>query len=504
MKSLDDIPEPVEHSEQRRVSVVTVFREVRKAKSGGWWVFAEAKAVNRDEKIKYLAECKYADESLLKGLPDEAIDQLHKHAMGEDEDMADASPGELATKPEYEPAAGGASKGLLDMDDRESRPESTPAAAGPDKPLEEMGQTGQADISDLTAGKPPEEMAQDSQQKAMWARVEADGTRGYAPGKHAEGDGQEPGPGHEQGGDYPPQPGGDSADPGAHGQFDMPPKLTFDEYQSMAPKHQRAMWDRMMGHMAEDEKKPEEMSEDERRDMAHKYAAMYRKYAHFQKNDDASSSADTSTSTDDHDEGSPVSTSKQASTSKSTSSNYAEAIAREVGRQVGIAMADMKKHVYGRVDKLDKFAERRIAAEKRATVDVRMRELVKAGKVLPAQVPTLTAVAMAMDATTLRKFSEKDEKGRAKVAERTPFDQFFRETEDWPQVASFSERVKPGRTSKAGDSDEDAQIEEIKGHFENFAEKFPKTVTAEALVDGFKAERKHKRDLTAKEFLQIA
>ena len=429
MKSLDDIPEPVEHSERR--SVVLRFREASKARGGFFTVFSEAVAMNRDDKCKYLAEVHGYGEDMLKSAPDELVDQMYERhkAMEEGDTGGDATP-----------------QGVM------------PSA-----------EAGEDQVAALDRGKPPE-TGMDEEMPPMMTDEGAD-----------------PGPGHDSavGG------GSNYVDPGAD-----PGDLHPDSGDESTPEGPPALDETVgaTGQFDEDMMPdPAEMSEDERTEMADKMAAQWRKYRHYKAAEE--------TMPKEKPAAAPPAPKPAAAMSERA---MASLIAAEVGKRVGEAMAKIEKNWNGRIGKLDKFAERRINAERRATADAMFRTAVKAGKVLPSQIPALMPAVMKMDAARAIKFSEKDAKGKTFTAERTEFDNFFHQIMLGPDVAKFAEQAKTGKDNGSPADAEEREIGKIKAHYEQFREIFTKQgTTVEKLVDGFKNMRKSNPNATASQLLGV-
>ncbi len=151
----------------------------------------------------------------------------------------------------------------------------------------------------------------------------------------------------------------------------------------------------------------------------------------------------------------------------------------------------------GQLDALQKFAEGRMAAEKRATVTAELDALVASGKVLPAERDGgLDDTLYSLTTDKILKFSEK-----GKTVERSPFDQMLLALKNRPVLVRFGERVKAGQPVKGED---DADKAKITQHFERFSEDFGRHgMTKEKLVAGFEAERKRRPKLTADEYLAV-
>ena len=126
-----------------------------------------------------------------------------------------------------------------------------------------------------------------------------------------------------------------------------------------------------------------------------------------------------------------------------------------VEKVVASALAKAQKPVTDKIAQLDKFAEDRLAAEKRASIKARLDALVQQGKVLPAEIDGgLAEVLFTMDAATPRKFSE-----AGKEVSRTPLDHQFAILEARPVLAKFAERVKAGQGGAGTASDELAKVQ---------------------------------------------
>lgn len=169
----------------------------------------------------------------------------------------------------------------------------------------------------------------------------------------------------------------------------------------------------------------------------------------------------------------------------------------EVKKLVQSAVAAALKPLQGRVAKIDKFAEERIAAEKKARVKAELDVLVQQGKVMPAERDAgLDDALLAMDAITLHKFSDKD----GKVVEQSAFDRMLATLKARPTITRFGERFKDPAAASGTGSDE----EQVAQHFERFSEQFRANgMTKERFVGAFKAQQKI-RPMTAAEFLSTS
>ncbi len=176
---------------------------------------------------------------------------------------------------------------------------------------------------------------------------------------------------------------------------------------------------------------------------------------------------------------------------------YSEADFNKLVASVAAEVAKGLEPVKAKVDALDKYAEQRIASEKKATVKARLDTLVGQGKVLPAERDGgLDDVAYQLDAATVHKFSE-----GGKTVSSTTFDRFFKTLEARPALVKLGERVKGSANGKAAADADEAKLEE---HYEQFSEQFEKNgLTKEKLLLGFKAEKARKPKLTAEEFLNV-
>lgn len=147
-----------------------------------------------------------------------------------------------------------------------------------------------------------------------------------------------------------------------------------------------------------------------------------------------------------------------------------------------------------------KFAEETRAAEKRRAAEAICDRLGLEGRLPPAERPAVLSRLMRADPkTVVEKFSEV-KGGKKVVTEATEFDLQVRELEARPRF--FHERARSGERGTAGGArEEDAEAEKVGQHYEMFKEDFPRGVTREGLVEGFKAAKKHDAGLTAQQFL---
>jgi hypothetical protein len=165
-----------------------------------------------------------------------------------------------------------------------------------------------------------------------------------------------------------------------------------------------------------------------------------------------------------------------------------------------LAADEIRKELGGVKDKvaeLDKFAEKRVAAEKQATIKARLDTLVQLGKVLPVEIDAgLAEDLYGLDALAVHKFSE-----GGKEVPMTRLDHAFKTLEARPNLVQFGERAK----SRAnGNTSEDAELAKLDAHFEQFSEGFKRNgITADKLKAGFKAERGRKPQLTADQYLGV-
>jgi hypothetical protein len=182
--------------------------------------------------------------------------------------------------------------------------------------------------------------------------------------------------------------------------------------------------------------------------------------------------------------------------SVTTTHKYSEAELAAVAKLVAGHLAPTLKPIQDKVAGLDKFAEDRMAADKKATVKARLDALVAQGKVLPAERDAgLDDTAYALDATAVRKFSEKG----GKAVSLTPFDHFFKTLEARPNLVRFGERVAAGKGSPDA---ADGEVAKVEAHYESFREDFAKLQTSkDDFVGAFKALKKRRPDATADSFL---
>jgi hypothetical protein len=131
---------------------------------------------------------------------------------------------------------------------------------------------------------------------------------------------------------------------------------------------------------------------------------------------------------------------------------YSEAtIQKLITDGIAAGLAQMEAKFGAKVQELDKFAEDRLAAEKKSTVKARLDALVVAGKVLPAEIDGgIADTIFTLDSRAVRKFAE-----AGKEVERTAFDHFFAVLEARPVLVKFAERCKaPASADAAGDETE--------------------------------------------------
>lgn len=164
---------------------------------------------------------------------------------------------------------------------------------------------------------------------------------------------------------------------------------------------------------------------------------------------------------------------------------------------VEAAVSTVQKQVGEKIAQLDKFAEDRMAAEKKGTIKAELDALVSAGKVLPAEVEGLSRVLAGLDAKTVQKFSE-----GGKDVERTAFDDMLATLKNRPAIASFAERLKSPAGANGTATDDEAKL---KAHYQTFSERFRKIpgMSEQKLIDGYKNAKKIDQDLTVEEFLEV-
>ena len=428
VKSLDEIPEPVEHAEQgaaiaKFAELGTVKKVVpSKKRPGVFYAFSEVMPMNRADQIKWLVENCGFDQGLLDNAPDELIAQMYQHENEEldpsgaptDVAMTDSSAGGEPIKPDEHASTSVGSNGKTSM-----------ASGGKVTPKDKTD--GTASIYDDAI---PGTRATDT---TMPGGKEL-GPKEATTVKDKVAAMQDDMPGEEMA-DMPGQPGGVAqGGPGDVNEFEPVPStaVPMDE---------------------EGDEDPAMMSDEQRQDMAAKMAAKYRKYAHFKahaarRHDDtpdvnagqAQVVPGAGPAGKTYDEGHTVTTTqpnRPAPPRQMQAQHYAE-INTIVAKAVTAAVAQARKQFENEIGSLRKFAERKTRADKLDAVDVRLETLVKDGKVLPAEVPGLRDTAMNLDATALRRFSD----GGKKTFDATPFDRFFRMLEDRPKLVEFGERVK--------------------------------------------------------------
>lgn len=238
----------------------------------------------------------------------------------------------------------------------------------------------------------------------------------------------------------------------------------------------------------DDSADPAMMSDEERQAYADHYAAMYRKHKHYKANGEPAPMKPAAT---------PPAPQAPAMSGYKEMGQF---ISAEIGRQLAPVIKGLETKLTGQLGQLNKFAESEIAAKKKASIDARLDVLVRQGKVLPAWLDAgLADSMMTLDAQTPHKFSE-TKSGKVVTFTLTPLDNFFRALESGPKLTEFRERAKTGTTNPTAGDDE-AEVEKVALHYESFKENFPRNVTKESLIEGFKASRKHDKTMTASRFL---
>ena len=170
-----------------------------------------------------------------------------------------------------------------------------------------------------------------------------------------------------------------------------------------------------------------------------------------------------------------------------------------VEKVVSAAVANLQKPLADKVSELGKFAEDRIAAEKRASITARLEALVKQGKVLPAEIEAgLAETLFCHDARTVQKFSE-----AGKTVERTPLDKAFAVLEARPMLARFAERIKSQPKPGTAGGNPDDELEKVQRFSEdpNFVHALrAKGDTPEGYVAKFSEAKKKMPALTAAQY----
>ena len=171
-----------------------------------------------------------------------------------------------------------------------------------------------------------------------------------------------------------------------------------------------------------------------------------------------------------------------------------------INRAVTQAVNQLKRSWSTNISQLNKFAEDRLAAEKRAGIKARLDALQHAGIIVPAQRGSLQRMLMGLDSHTVYKFSDR----AGNTWKGTVLDQRLAEMERWPVIQRFGEQVK--QNPDTGRLEEDPtlkshEVQKIRGTFQRFSERFPKGTKSDVLVEGFAAAKKHNPGLTPEEFL---
>ena len=186
-----------------------------------------------------------------------------------------------------------------------------------------------------------------------------------------------------------------------------------------------------------------------------------------------------------------------------TPDKFAELAKPLIERAVSAALEQERKKAGSALEQLDA----REAELRRQSVEKFCENMVKAGKVLPAELdrgdpksprPTLVDRLLRADARQkVHKFSE-----NGKTVELTELELQMREVESRPQLVRFGERsVKTGPGGAAGRDGEKAKVKE---HYERFSEDFRRMgTTEEELTKAFEAAQKRDPDLTAAKFLKL-
>jgi hypothetical protein len=249
-------------------------------------------------------------------------------------------------------------------------------------------------------------------------------------------------------------------------------------------------------HAEDDDEELEKMMDrylEENPEKAEKYMA---KYAH--KHGEADMPADAIPAAAESGAGGKTQIHIHKETKKGAPRVFSE---KQINSLVSQAVTEAMKPIKQKMAKVDKFAEDRLAAEKKAATKARIDVFSEQGKILPAEKEDLLAAALTLDSSTvIRKFKEKRD-GKLIDVEHTAYDRFMAALDKRPNLVSFSERIKTqgGGTEAA----EDNEVQKVEAHVQKFSESFARAgMDAKAVVAGFKNERKLKNGkLTAEEFL---
>lgn len=167
-------------------------------------------------------------------------------------------------------------------------------------------------------------------------------------------------------------------------------------------------------------------------------------------------------------------------------------------KRLSAAVNAIEKNFTTKVANLDKFAETRLAQEKRAGIKARLDVLVQQGKVLPAELDAgLADTLFELDALKVKKFSE-----NGKQVERTALDKAFLVLESRPSLAKFAERVKGGKGGATASSP-DEELEKVQRYAED--PRFQQVLkamgqTSETYVAKFSEAKKKVPALTAAQY----
>ena len=255
------------------------------------------------------------------------------------------------------------------------------------------------------------------------------------------------------------------------GQVDEQPR----DGETPARKIDEALQTTIHAEKDEDFKLPDPANEDERKKMeafaARHLARAQKMMAKYREQDPGTTSmrpgsaghADYETSATRDQDNAPPAGGRQPK-SVTMSAKYAEQVKNIVRSEIRSAL---QQEVGKNIEELQKFREDVKANEKREAVDAIMAELVKDGKVPPAEVAMFSEILRDADrVTVVQKFSEK-----GKQISLTRFDQIVRQLRGRP--TKFAERFRdPVAAGGNGRTDAKAWAEAT---YEKFSEAFRKT-----------------------------
>lgn len=280
--------------------------------------------------------------------------------------------------------------------------------------------------------------------------------------------------------------------------------------ETMTPEQEEE--ERKKNPPVEEMSEPEAPEEDDDAEKMAEYGAACKKYAAWKK---SRKMAEVSTETDMPEKPMP----EEPMRPTKVVTHYSEKTPVTVGilRQL---LPDLIKGVVGKqIARLEKHSERIESDQKRREVEgfIRLHSFnegdpkTKQVRILPIDLDAgdplnIRNQLMAADnATVVHKFSE----GKREVS-LTAFDVLRKNIERRkPQVFGESQvkRSLPGAVNGTGSpkagtaSGEDHEVEKVRGAFEAYSEKFPRGMTADKLVAGFKANREAVPETTAEDFL---